>query len=158
MIWTMLKRKVWLGGPNLRMGFQIRCDTGSTTMPLQSLRKWATCNETSRWLLGEKIIKNHRKIIMLWQQKRTELPILDIDFAIENKAQAQQTKRSVTGVFCSNLDLNTTGEKPSLSLFVEIFVWCSQFSFKGLNRARNFHFFFATSVRCITTFGRSCWR
>ena len=59
---------------------------------------------------------------MLWQQKRTELPILDIDFAIENKAQTQQTKHSVTKVFCSNLDLNTAGEKPSLSLFVEIFV------------------------------------
>ena len=33
------------------------------------------------------------------------LPILNIDFAIENKTQTQQTKYSVTGIFCSSLDL-----------------------------------------------------
>ena len=36
---------------------------------------------------------------MLRQQKRTRLPILNIDFALENKTQEQQTKYSVTGVF-----------------------------------------------------------
>ena len=50
---------------------------------------------------------------MLCQQKRTQLPILNIDIAIENKTQTQQTKHSVTGVFCSDLDLNTAREKPS---------------------------------------------
>ena len=59
---------------------------------------------------------------MLWQQKRKQLFILMIDFAIENKTQTQQVKHSVTGVFCCNLDLNTAGEKPSLSVIVEIFV------------------------------------
>ena len=32
------------------------------------------------------------------------LHILNIDFSIEIKTQMQQTKHSVTGVFCSNLD------------------------------------------------------
>ena len=59
---------------------------------------------------------------MLWQQKRKQLFILMIDFAIENKTQTQQAKHSVTGIFCCNLDLNTAGEKPSLSVIVEIFV------------------------------------
>ena len=59
---------------------------------------------------------------MLWQQKRTQLLILKIVFAMENKRQTQQAKHSVTGVFCSNLDLNTVGEKPSLLIFIEIFV------------------------------------
>ena len=61
---------------------------------------------------------------MLCQQKRTQLPILNIDFIIENKTQTQQTKHSVTGVFSSNLDLKTAREKPSSS---------TQFSFVGLN-------------------------
>ena len=59
---------------------------------------------------------------MLWQQKRTQLFILMIDFAIENKTQTQQAKHLVTGIFCSNLDLNTAGEKLSMSVIVEIFV------------------------------------
>ena len=50
------------------------------------------------------------------------LPILNIDFAVENKTQTQQTNYSVTRVFCSSLDLKTAGEKASLSVFVEIFV------------------------------------
>ena len=33
------------------------------------------------------------------------------------------------GVFRSNLDLNTAGEKPSSSVFVEILVWCTRFPF-----------------------------
>ena len=41
------------------------------------------------------------------------LPILNIDFAIENKTQTQQTNYSVTGVFCSSLDMKTAGEKAS---------------------------------------------
>ena len=45
-----------------------------------------------------------------------------IDFAIENKTQTQQAKHLVTGIFCSNLDLNTAGEKLSMSVIVEIFV------------------------------------
>ena len=49
------------------------------------------------------------------------LPTLNIDFAIENKTQTQKTKYSVTGVFCSSIDLKTAGEKPPLSVFVEIF-------------------------------------
>ena len=32
------------------------------------------------------------------------LHILNIDFSIDIKTQMQQTKNSVTGVFCSNLD------------------------------------------------------
>ena len=44
------------------------------------------------------------------------IPILDIDFPIENKKQTQQTKRAVTGVFNHNLDLNTASEKPSVTL------------------------------------------
>ena len=47
------------------------------------------------------------------KQKRTQFPILEIDFAIENKTQMQQTKHSVTGIFCFNLDLKTAGEKAS---------------------------------------------
>ena len=50
------------------------------------------------------------------------LLFLNIDFAIENKTQTQQTKYSITGGFCSSLDLKTAGEKPPLSVFVEIFV------------------------------------
>ena len=51
---------------------------------------------------------------MLWQQKRTQLPILNPVFAIQNKTQTQQNRYSITGIFCSNLDLSTSGEKPSL--------------------------------------------
>ena len=47
-----------------------------------------------------------RRNKMLWQQKRTQLFILWIDFAIENKTQTQQAKHSVTGTFCFNLDLS----------------------------------------------------
>ena len=50
---------------------------------------------------------------VFWQQKRTQLPILilfNIDFARENKTQTQQTEHSETGIFNSNLDLNTAGE------------------------------------------------
>ena len=36
---------------------------------------------------------------MLFQQKWTQLPILNIDFAAENKTQTQQTKHRVPGVF-----------------------------------------------------------
>ena len=59
---------------------------------------------------------------MLWQPKQTQLPILNVDFAIEEKKQTKQTKHSVTGIFCSSLELNTAGEKLSLSIFVEILV------------------------------------
>ena len=41
------------------------------------------------------------------------LPILNIDFAIENKTKTQQTNYLVTGVCCSSLDLKTAGEKAS---------------------------------------------
>ena len=47
---------------------------------------------------------------MFWQQKRTQLPILNIDFARENKTQTQQTEHSEKGIFNSNLDLNTAGK------------------------------------------------
>ena len=76
----------------------------------------------------------------------------------KTKTQTQKTKHSVTRIFCSNLDRNTAGEKPSFSVFVGIFIWCARFSFVGLNRTRNFHFFFTTCVRCITTLGKACWR
>ena len=49
----------------------------------------------------------------------TAIPIPNINFAIENKTQTQQAEHSVTGVFFffyHNLDLNTVGEKPSMSL------------------------------------------
>ena len=74
------------------------------------------------------------------------------------KTQTQKTKHSVTGIFCSNLDRNTVGEKPSFSVFVEIFIWCARFSFVGLNRTRNFHFFPTAWARCITILGRAFWR
>ena len=64
-----------------------------------------------------------------------------MDFAKENKKQTQRTKLSVTGNFCSELDLNTAGEKPSLSVFVEIFARRTPISFVGLTRNRNFNFF-----------------
>ena len=54
----------------------------------------------------------------LWQQKRTQFPIVKMDFAKEKKKQTQRTKHSVTGDFYFDLDLNTAGEKPSLSVFV----------------------------------------
>ena len=77
----------------------------------------------SFWFAKRALTKgNVRRNKMLWQQKRTQLPILNIDFPIENKTQTRWTKHSVTGVFCSNLALNSAGEKPSLSVFVEIFV------------------------------------
>ena len=41
---------------------------------------------------------------------------------MENKTHRQQIKHSVMGAFCSNRDLNTAREKPSLSVFVETFV------------------------------------
>ena len=44
--------------------------------------------------------------------------IINTDFVIENETQTQQTKHSVKGIFCSYLDLNTAGEKQSLSVFV----------------------------------------
>ena len=44
------------------------------------------------------------------------IPILDIDFPVENKKQTQQSKHAVTGVFHHNLDLNTASEKPSDTL------------------------------------------
>ena len=80
-------------------------------------------SKISFWFAKRALTKgNVRRNKMLWQQKRTQLPILNIDFPIENKTQTRWTKHSVTGVFCSNLALNSTGEKPSLSVFVEIFV------------------------------------
>ena len=44
-----------------------------------------------------------RRNILLWRQKRTELPILNMDFAIEKKNSnaVRQTKHSVTGSFCT---------------------------------------------------------
>ena len=44
------------------------------------------------------------------------IPILDIDFPVENKKKTQQTKHAVTGVFHHNLNLNTASEKPSVTL------------------------------------------
>ena len=43
-----------------------------------------------------------RRNKLLWQQKRTQLFILWIDF----ETQTQQAKHSVTGTFCFNLDLS----------------------------------------------------
>ena len=57
---------------------------------------------------------------MLRQQKRAQLPILNIDSSIENKTQPQQTKHSVMGIFCSNLDLNIAGKKGSYTLLSNI--------------------------------------
>ena len=81
-----------------------------------------------------------------------------MDFAKENEKQTQRTKHSVTRNFYSDLDLNTAGEKPSLSVLVEIFAWRMLFSFVGLNRIRNFHFFFINWVKYITTLGGAYWR
>ena len=38
---------------------------------------------------------------MLCKQKRTQLPIITIDFAVENKTRRQLTNHSVAGVLCS---------------------------------------------------------
>ena len=70
---------------------------------------------------------------MLCQQKRTQLPILNIDFAIENKTQTKQTKHSVTGDFCSNLDLNTAHDQNRLSQSL----WRSSFEAVLLRRAES---------------------
>ena len=59
-------------------------------------------------------------------------------FRHRKKTQTQQTKQSVTGVFCSNLDLNTVREKPSQSVFVEI-VWRTWCSYVGLDSFSYFH-------------------
>ena len=56
------------------------------------------------------------------EHKRTQLSVLNTDFAIENETQTCQTKHSITGISCSNVDLNTAGEKQSLSVFVEILI------------------------------------
>ena len=84
-----------------------------------------------------------RRNKMLLQQKRTQLP------SIEYKTQTQQTKHSVAGVFCSNLELDTAGERPCLSVFVEIFVWCTRFSFVGLKPYSQLPFlFYYLSTMC----------
>ena len=83
---------------------------------------------------------------MLCKQKRTQLPIITIDFAVENKTRRQLTNHSVTGVLCSNLDLNTAGEKPSLSVLVEIFV-CTQLM--QLVEKKYSHIFHVLNLRCI---------
>ena len=57
---------------------------------------------------------------MLRQPKRAQLPILNIDSAIENKTQPQQTKHSIMGIFCSDLDLNIAGKKGSYALLSNI--------------------------------------
>ena len=50
---------------------------------------------------------------MFWQQRneRTQLPIDGVDFGIENKTRRQLAKHSEKGLLCSNLDLNTAGDK-----------------------------------------------
>ena len=83
---------------------------------------------------------------MLCKQKRTQLPIITIDFAVENKTRRQLTNHSVTGVICSNLDLNTAGEKPSLSVLVEIFV-CTQLM--HLVKKKYSQIFYVLNLRCI---------
>ena len=76
---------------------------------------------------------------MLCKQKRTQLPIITIDFVVENKTRRQLTNHSVTGVLCSNLDLNTAGEKPSLSVLVEIFVGTQLMQLVKKNYSDLFH-------------------
>ena len=95
---------------------------------------------------------------MLWQQKRTQLPILNIDFAIENKTRTKQTKHSVTGAFVLILTWTPCSQARNrpCQCFLKSSFRCARFSFVGLNRTRNFHFFFTTWVRCITTHGRAC--
>ena len=83
---------------------------------------------------------------MVCKQKRTQLPIITIDFAVENKTRRQLTNHSVTGVLCSNLDLNTAGEKPSLSVLVEILV-CTQLM--QLVKKKCSHICNVLNLRCI---------
>ena len=110
----------------------------------------ATCSDFS--------VKNHRASWYIWFF-RQKFGLLFLTYISPwKKTQTQKTKHSVTGIFCSNLDRNTVGEKPSFSVFVEIFIWCARFSFVGLNRTRNFHFFPTAWARCITTLGRAFWR
>ena len=77
---------------------------------------------------------------MLCKQKRTQLPIITIDFAEENKTRRQLTNHSVAGVFCSNLDPNTAGEKPSFSVLVEIFVGTQLMELVKKKHSHIFHF------------------
>ena len=77
---------------------------------------------------------------MLCKQKRTQIPIITIDFAVENKTRRQLTNHSVAGVLCSNLDLNTAGEKPSLSVLVEIFVGTQLMQLVKKKHSHIFHF------------------
>ena len=115
------------------------------------LKEFLYSNETTD--RGEPLPRIVRWNKILWQQKQTQLPILNICFAKENKTKTQQTKYLVMGI----LSWTPQARNRLLSVFVEIFVWCARFSFVGLNRTRSFHFFSATWVRYITTFGRACW-
>ena len=156
---------IWRSGHAIRSSFLLdfsflhhNCRRATLFSTWLFRQKWAfrLLRERKRnWLYstdrGEPSLHIVRRNKILWQQKRTQQPILKVDFAIENKTQTRQTKHSVTGIFGLNLDLNTAGKKPSLSVFVVIFVWCTQFSFWRLNRTRNFHLFSTTRVRCINS-------
>ena len=84
---------------------------------------------------------------MLCKKKRTQLPIITIDFAVEKKKTLRQlTNYTVTIVLCFNLDLNTADEKLSLSFLVEIFVGTQLMQ---LVKKKYSHIFYVLNMRCM---------
>ena len=60
------------------------------------LKEFLYSNETTD--RGEPLPRIVRWNKILWQQKQTQIPILNIDFAKENKTQTQQTKYLGMGI------------------------------------------------------------
>ena len=94
-----------------------------------------------------------RRNKMLWQQERTQLSILNIDFSIENKTQTKQTKRSVTVVFVITLTwipqvTNRLWHSSTKSSLMHAAFLCRAEPYLQL----------PFLLRCIKTLGRTCWR
>ena len=66
------------------------------TLAFGLLKEFLYSNETTD--LGEPLPRIVRWNKILWQQKQTQIPILNIDITKENKTQTQQTKYLVMGI------------------------------------------------------------
>ena len=100
------------------------CVVKSQILTTHFVGNYSTVTKLQSTVQGEPSLHLVRRNKMSWKQKRTSYPFLSqiSSQKKKNKTQTQQTKHSVTGDFCSNLDLNTAVEEPSLSAFVQIFV------------------------------------
>ena len=100
------------------------CVVKSQILTTHFVGNYSTVTKLQSTVQGEPSPHLVRRNKMSWKQKRTSYPFLSqiSSQKKKNKTQTQQTKHSVTGDFCSNLDLNTAVEEPSLSAFVQIFV------------------------------------